>query len=227
LTDALSREDKERILRALESDREFRYALMGLLGFREILDRITRIEERQQKLEERQQKLEERFQKLEKRMIELEEELVRVRRLSELNRRDIGALTESLYTRWVWGELRDEIRGSGERIVRRERNFVIDDREIDLLVETDHRIYVVEVKNQPNHHDVEELAREKDIVEKRIGKKAIPVLAGVWIGDEVRRYAREKGVRIYINRFSIRSPGHHLAVSPKTNNHHILNYSIQ
>ncbi len=37
----------------LEEDRELRYTLMGLLGFKEILDRITRIEERIIKLEER------------------------------------------------------------------------------------------------------------------------------------------------------------------------------
>jgi len=53
----LSREEKERILRTLEVDREFRYALMGLLGFKEVLGRVTRIEERQQVLEERFAKL--------------------------------------------------------------------------------------------------------------------------------------------------------------------------
>ncbi len=60
-------------MKALEEDRELRYALMGLLGYKEILDRITRIEERQQRLEERQQKLEERFSKLEERFARLEE----------------------------------------------------------------------------------------------------------------------------------------------------------
>jgi hypothetical protein len=45
--------------KALEEDREFRYALMGLLGYRELLDRVSELEERQRKLEERQQRLEE------------------------------------------------------------------------------------------------------------------------------------------------------------------------
>ena len=53
----LSREEKERILSTLEVDREFRYALMGLLGFKELLERFSRLEERQSKLEERQQRL--------------------------------------------------------------------------------------------------------------------------------------------------------------------------
>ena len=43
----LSIEEKKRFLKALEEDLEFRYAVMGLLGFKEILDRITRLEERQ------------------------------------------------------------------------------------------------------------------------------------------------------------------------------------
>ncbi len=72
---ALSKEEKERLLRAVEVDREFRYALMGLLGFRELLERFTKLEERQQKLEERQQRLEERFARLEERQQKLEEGL--------------------------------------------------------------------------------------------------------------------------------------------------------
>ena len=79
-TESLSREEKERILKALEVDREFRYALMGLLGFKEILDRITRLEERFAKLEERQQRLEEWFKQLAERQQRLEE---RQQRLEE------------------------------------------------------------------------------------------------------------------------------------------------
>ena len=91
---SLSRAEKERILRALEEDREFRYALMGLLGFREVLERITRLEERfsrleerQLRLEERQQRLEEEFRRLEERFAQLEERFAkleeRVARLEE------------------------------------------------------------------------------------------------------------------------------------------------
>ena len=43
-------QESMKILKAIEEDREFRYTLMGLLGFREILDRITKLEERQQSL---------------------------------------------------------------------------------------------------------------------------------------------------------------------------------
>ncbi len=76
---------KKILIGLLEEDREFRYSVMGLLGFRDILDRIVRLEERfakleerQQKLEERQQMLEERFAKLEERFAELEERMIRL-----------------------------------------------------------------------------------------------------------------------------------------------------
>jgi len=42
----LSVEGKEKLLRAIEEDRESRCALMGLLSFRKVLDRITCLEER-------------------------------------------------------------------------------------------------------------------------------------------------------------------------------------
>jgi len=46
---------------------------MGLIGFKELLERFTRLEDRQQKLEERFAKLEERVIKLEERFAKLEE----------------------------------------------------------------------------------------------------------------------------------------------------------
>ena len=78
---SLSEAEKARILRALEEDRGFRLAVMGLLGFQELLERFARLEERQQRLEERfaeleerQQRLEEEFKRLYERQLRLEEE---------------------------------------------------------------------------------------------------------------------------------------------------------
>ncbi len=53
----MSIEEKRKILETLEKDVEFRYALMGLLGYRELLDRFSRLEEDQRKLWENQNKL--------------------------------------------------------------------------------------------------------------------------------------------------------------------------
>ncbi len=86
-----SREElKKELLKLVESDAEFRYALMGLLGFKEILDRITRIEERQQRLEERMLKLEER-------MLKVEEAISGLQRTLATVAHRFGVLSESAF----------------------------------------------------------------------------------------------------------------------------------
>ncbi len=247
-------------MRALEVDREFRYAVMGLLGMKEILDRITKLEEghqrieerfaqleeRQRKLEERQQRLEERFtkleekftkleerqqkleerfakleerfaqleerqQKLEERLIKVEEvlskvvnELTRlVREFEEYRRKQdlmavaLGALAESTYSRFAWEDIRDEVLASGDKVIMRRRNARVNGEDIDLLVVTERRVYVVEVKLRPKHSDVGELIAKADVVSKvYTGKEVIKVLAGALIGKEVEEYALSKGVQV-------------------------------
>ena len=73
----LSLADKKRFLEALKEDEEFRLAVAGLLGFREILDRIVRLEERFARLEERQLAVEERLIKLKEGVAKLEERFAR------------------------------------------------------------------------------------------------------------------------------------------------------
>ncbi|MBC7130839.1 DUF3782 domain-containing protein [Candidatus Bathyarchaeota archaeon] len=70
---------KEEFLSLLEHDREFRYAIAGLLGLKEILLRLDEHGERMVKLGEEMVKLEERMVKLEEGMVRLGEELVRLR----------------------------------------------------------------------------------------------------------------------------------------------------
>ncbi|ACB07845.1 hypothetical protein [Candidatus Korarchaeum cryptofilum] len=57
MTQVLTKEEKERILRTLEEDKEFRYAIAGLIGIREILERLDKIEEGQKELWKGQQEL--------------------------------------------------------------------------------------------------------------------------------------------------------------------------
>ena len=129
-------------------------------------------------------------------MIEVINELRYTRHLAELNRRDLGALTEAFYIRVAWEELRDIV--DGGKIIRRVRNFTIDNIEVDLLVETERLIYIVEVKIQPNHHDVDRLIEKARYIKDRLKKDIKPVLAGTWIGSEVRKYADEKNIMLLI-----------------------------
>jgi len=135
----LAEHEKERLLRTLEEDREFRYALMGLLGFREVLDRISKLEERFAqleeriiRLEERQQALEERQQKLEERMVELEERIVKLEerfagleeRFTELEKRfvELAERQQKLEERFV--ELAERVAKLEERMVKLEERML-------------------------------------------------------------------------------------------------------
>ncbi|MCS7104951.1 MAG: hypothetical protein NZ954_05240, partial [Thermofilaceae archaeon] len=53
----LTNQEKIKILDTLERDKEFRYAIAGLLGFREILERLDKLETNMEKLWENQEKL--------------------------------------------------------------------------------------------------------------------------------------------------------------------------
>ncbi len=109
--DTLAKEEKEKILRTLERDKEFRYTVMGLLGFREVLDRITGIAERQQALEERFAKLEERFARLEEKFVALE------KRQEKLEERFVR-----IEERFI--ELRERQQQLEERFAKLEERFI-------------------------------------------------------------------------------------------------------
>jgi len=57
MSTSLSAEEKKRILKALEEDEEFRYAVAGLIGISEILKRLDKLEANQEKLWEGQEKI--------------------------------------------------------------------------------------------------------------------------------------------------------------------------
>ncbi|WP_052296953.1 nuclease-related domain-containing protein [Pyrolobus fumarii] len=91
-----------------------------------------------------------------------------------------------------------EVAASGDRLLSWERNARIDTEDIDLLIVTEKRVYVVEVKVQPKHADVGALLAKAEIVARRNpGREVIPVLTGARIGREIVQYALSKGVRVY------------------------------
>ena len=173
----LTPEEKRRFLKALEEDEDFRRAVAGTIGLGEILEELKRLREDFEKWIKMEKK---RWEAADKRFARIETTL--------------GAIAEAQFSRYVWEELRDEIRGRGEAVLRRERNVDLDG--VDLLVETDRHVYVVEVKTRPKIADVGALLAKCDVAQQKLGKPAIPILTGVMIGREVEAYARGRGVRI-------------------------------
>jgi hypothetical protein len=174
---ALTPEEKRRFLKALEEDEEFRMAVAGTIGLGGILEELKRLREDFEKWIKIEK---ERWEAADKRFARIETTL--------------GAIAEAQFSRYVWEELREEMKGRGEAVLRRERNVDLDG--VDLLVETDRHVYVVEVKTRPKIADVGALLAKCDVAQQKLGKPAIPILTGVMIGREVEAYARGKGVRI-------------------------------
>lgn len=210
---------KEELLRLLREDEEFRYAVAGLLGLGEVLAELKRlredfnkfVEESQRRWEENNRRWEEnnkKWEENEKRWAEWFETWKKFLEdyfnfKSEVNKRfsrleeNLGALTEAVYTRYVWEDLSTELRASGEAVVRRIRNAEFDGVEVDLLVETEKRVYVVKVKVRPRIDDVGALLAKAEVVGSQVGKPVVPVLAGSYVGREVEAYARGKGVLVF------------------------------
>ncbi len=212
-------EIKSIILRLFKEDEEFRLAIAGLLGLNTILEELKKLredfnkfakieEERWRQEEERWKREEERWRREEERWREAEKrfnEFARIqeerwqeafKRFSRLEL-ELGAVTESMYSRYFWDDLREELKASGESVLEKVRNAVVDGVEVDMLIVTDRSVYVVEVKVKLDIGDVEALLARAEVVSSRLGKPVVPVLAGALIGGDVRSYAESKGVKIY------------------------------
>jgi len=103
--ETLSREEKLRILKALEEDLEFRYAVAGLIGISEILRRLDRFEEGQNKLWENQRRLWEAQNKLWENQNKLWEEVKSLREGQNKLWEEIKNLRESQNK--LWEEVRE------------------------------------------------------------------------------------------------------------------------
>jgi len=180
--------------------------------FNEILEELKthrkKLEEHDRKFNAIQEEIKKIWIKLEEHDRKFNEILEEIKRIweklgehgSKLTRieLEVGVLSESFYCKAVWDDLREEITARGEKIVYRKRNARIDNVDIDLLVETDKRIYLIEVKVRPKHKHIGDLLVKADIAKKKYpGKEVVLILAGAMIGREIEEYAKEKNILVY------------------------------
>ena len=210
----LTAEEKERLLRALEEDREFRYALMGLLGFKEVLERITKLEEghneileriikleeRQQKLEERQQKLEEKFAQLEERFAKLEDEMREFRRLVTVIAHRFGVISESGFREVLRYVVQEVFKVAEVRrwVYRDESGYVYGYPavvEVDVVVRDGEHV-LIEVKSRVSRSDVAELRRIGKLYEEVCGVRPKLAIVGGFIDPEAYEAAARLGVEL-------------------------------
>ena len=210
----LSSSEKEKFLKTLEEDREFRYAVMGLLGFKELLERFTRLEERQselekwfkelakrqQKLEERQQRLEERFIKLEERQQKLEERIEELSRAVVTIGNRFGMLVESAFRSAISGILRRYFGAEAKRWTYMDEDGIVYGYkalvEVDVVIKDDIHI-LIEVKSRADPGDVLELVRIGKLYKEVVGVKPRLAIVAGYVSKKTYEVAARNNVEIY------------------------------
>jgi len=198
----LSAEEKKRILETLERDREFRYSLMGLLGYKEILDRITRLEERFTRLEERQEKLEERQGRLEESMARLNDA---VARLAEEQRRMRITLSQTVrYIEEVSMTLEEEARSMIElRLEQHGLHIKLDALirpyvELDIYGSNGHLTIIGETKTRLAPRHIRSFERKIKLIRKRepelVKGKLVKAIYALWAYPEAVKKCEAQGI---------------------------------
>ncbi len=204
---SLSAEEKRRILRALEEDQEFRYALAGLLGYKEILDRITSLEGRFAYLEERFVELGERFVRLEERQTSLEERFAKLeeemrdtRRILTVIAHRFGVISESSFREGMKYVV-EEVLGVAKvtKLTLRDEEGLVyghpSDVDVDIIIKDGVHI-LVEVKSRVSKGDVAEFYRIGLLYEKTRGVKPKLLIIGGFIDRNSWGTASRLGVEI-------------------------------
>ncbi len=206
---------KQKLLELLERDTEFRYAIAGLVGYREILDRLSKHDEKFNKLEERLAKIEEEikriYERLEKHDRVLEEHS---RRIEELARRieELARSIQALGTRW--GMLSEEAFRKGmyaviEKLLGTAQvgRWTYVDREgfvygypslidIDLVIKDDEHI-LIEVKASVSTGDVLEFKRIGELYERVTGKRPKLIMITPYAYEKAKEIAKALNIEIY------------------------------
>jgi hypothetical protein len=208
---------KEEFISLLEKDREFRYAVAGLLGLEEILKRLDRHEEELVKLREEQIKLREEQMRLREDMIagfkRHDEELAKLREDINQLREDMNegfALVERhiLALGARWGLISEEAFREGiKQLIQKEFGYDVEkwikfdeegvvfgypsQIEIDVAVH-DEKIILIEIKSHVDPSDVAAFKRKAELYSEVEGKKPSRLLI-------ITPYAEEKAVEIAKN----------------------------
>ena len=220
---------KEEFLRLLEKDREFRYAVAGLIGLDQILTRLDRHEEELIKLREDMNRLREDmnrgFKRYDAEIVRLREDMNRgfmrhdqeIARLREdMNRgfelieRHISALGAR------WGLLTEEAFRAGlkgliekELGLKIERWTVYDEEgivfgypsqvEVDVAVR-DEKVILIEVKAHVDSSDLYSFKRKAELYEMKTGRKPSRLIVVTpYIEDKAIQAAKSLKIEVYTN----------------------------
>ena len=109
----------------------------------------------------------------------------------EATRSDVGLVVETMFVDKLVNKL------SGEKVINVIRHYETPIGEVDAVIETEKRVYVVEVKMKAEVKDVDDLlSKAKEVGKDFSGKEVVPVLTGIKIGKVVAGYARGMKVEV-------------------------------
>jgi len=187
----MSSQLKQRLLKLLKEDEEFRYAVAGLLGLEEILKRLDKHEEQLVKLREDFNKLREDMN----RGFELIE-----RRISALGAR-WGLQTEEAFREALKGILEKEFDVKIERWITKDKEGIVYDYpsevEIDIAIK-DGKTILIEISSHIKPSDIPAFKRKAHLYEKTTGKKPDRLIIVTPYADEkALEVAKKFGIEIY------------------------------
>jgi len=195
---------KSRILRLLEEDREFRLSVAGLVGFKEVLERL---EEHDRKFDEILGRLEEHDRKFDEILGRLEEHDRRFEEQTRMLDLKIGALgsrwgifseqafregMKSIVEQYFGGEVERWITDDEEGIVFGHPSKV----EVDLIVKDGEHI-LIEIKSSIHKSDVTELLREGILYEKVKGVKPKLAIISPFVEPDAKKEAEFHGIPVF------------------------------
>ncbi|MEM0192802.1 MAG: hypothetical protein QXJ48_06650 [Candidatus Korarchaeum sp.] len=187
---SLTSEEKKRLLKALEEDAEFRYAIAGLVGYKEILARLA----------EHDRKFEEILARLEEHDRKFEEIIGEIRRINER----LSAV-ESMMERFSL-TLEEEAREVVSWVLKSKGIQVeltsaeLEGVQYDIYGETDELVVIGEVKTRLSAAKVREFADRVDkLVKLRpevARRRLVKVMYAMVIQQAALEEARDRGVAL-------------------------------
>ena len=207
-------EFKSRILTLLEEDREFRMSVAGLVGYKEVLDRLTehdrRFDEILATLREYSMRFEEHDRKFDEILATLREHSMRFEEHSKL----FDALDlkiQALGSRWgIFSEqaFREGMKNIVEQYFGGEvKRWITDDEEgivfgrpskveVDLIIKDGEHI-LVEIKSSINKSSVSQLWRERQLYEKKKGVTPKLAIISPFIEANAKEEAEFYGIALF------------------------------
>ncbi|MEM3710928.1 MAG: DUF3782 domain-containing protein [Thermoprotei archaeon] len=207
------------MLKLLKEDEEFRYAVAGLIGLTEVLNRMARFEEELVKLREDMNKLREDMNKLREDMNKLREDMNKLRedmnKLREemyagfdmLNRKITalgarwGVDAESAFREAIRGLLGKELGFSVERWVVQDLNGVVygypSQVEVDVAV-SDSKTVLIEVSSHVRQGDAQTFVKKAKLFESLTGKKPTSlVFVSPFVDEKAQEACGALGIQVY------------------------------